>query len=273
MISNLLLVLAAAVFSAGLRSFQHPLVFRIGTLGIVGTSFLAGWLLGGSIPLGLALAASWLFLPWLEILTRVRHLRLPIDRKLEPRTPPGRGTFPGFEDITAEIEDRGFEHVEDIGWTHGANRHFYRVFSNPERKIQAAICLTEQEELAFYYLTLTSHTGDGRIFTTWNYPFSYGLKLQPCVVMQRISGNNQTFAGMLAAHEEWLRLRMPEIGAIVAQSPEEIVRTMQAEMRAQITHNISAGLLKRDGEHFIRYTVRGMFFLWLQFLRDLVRIS
>ena len=31
---------------------------------------------------------------------------------------------------------------------------------------------------------------------------------------------------------------------------------MQNEMRAQISHNISLGLLVQDGDHFIRYTMR-----------------
>ncbi|MFZ4683623.1 MAG: hypothetical protein ACOYMS_14035, partial [Terrimicrobiaceae bacterium] len=100
MISNLLLVLGVAVLSAACRSFQHRLLFRLGTFGIVITSFLAGWLLGGSVWLGGALAASWLFLPWLEILTRVRRLRLPLERTLLPRTPPTRQSFPGFAAVT-----------------------------------------------------------------------------------------------------------------------------------------------------------------------------
>ena len=88
-ISHLLLVLGKAVLSAALRSFQNPLLFRLGTLGIVATSFLAGWLLGGSVALGAVLAASWLFLPWLEILTKVRRLRLPIGGGLSrARLPP-----------------------------------------------------------------------------------------------------------------------------------------------------------------------------------------
>ena len=271
--SNLLLVLGVAVLSAALRSFQHRLLFRIGTLGIVATSFLAGWLLGDSIVLGLLLSASWLFLPWLEILTRVRHLRLPLDRTLEPRTPPTRQVFPGFDELTEEIEEQGFEHVEDIGWEHDDTRHFYRVFHEPNRKLQASICLAEQQEMAFYYLTITTRTADGRIFMTWNYPFSYGLKMQPQLIMQRFEGGQRSFAEMLQAHEVLLQTRNVANEPALEQSPEEIVRTMQSEMKAQITHNISAGLLARDGEHFIRYTVRGMFYLWLQFLRDLVRFS
>ena len=80
------------------------LFFRLGTLGLVATSFLAGSLLEGHVALGIALATSWLLLPWLEILTKVRRLRLPIDRRLEPRAPPSRSSFPGFQEMTDEIE-------------------------------------------------------------------------------------------------------------------------------------------------------------------------
>lgn len=273
MISNLLLVLGVAVLSAALRSFQDRLLFRIGTLGIVATSFLAGWLLGGSVTLGIVLSASWLFLPWLEILTRVRQLRLPIERTLEPRTPPTRQVFPGFDELTEEIEEQGFEHVQDIGWDHEDNRNFYRVFHEPGRKLQASICLAEQQDLAFYYLTITTHTADGQVFMTWNYPFSYGLKMQPQLIMQRFEGSEHTFAEMLQSHETLLQTNGIQTAQLPEQTPEEIVSAMQNEMRAQIAHNLSAGLLTRDGEHFIRYTVRGMFYLWLQFLRDLVRFS
>jgi hypothetical protein len=266
------LVLGAAVLSAALRSFQNPLLFRLGSLGIVATSFLAGWLLGGSVALGAVLAASWLFLPWLEILTKVRRLRLPIDRRLEPRTPPARSSFPGFEEMTEEIESCGYVHLEDIGWDYQENRHFYRVFHQPESKTQASICLSEQQDMAFHYLTITSRTEDGRVFMTWNYPFSYGLKLQPHLFTNRFLGGAH-FAKMETAHKEFLRSREVNPADLLDPSAEETIRTMQSEMRAQITHNIALGLLAQDGDNFIRYTMRGMFYLWFQFLRDLVRLS
>jgi hypothetical protein len=271
-ISHLLLVLGAAVLSAALRSFQNPLLFRLGTLGIVATSFLAGWLLGDSVALGAALAASWLFLPWLEILTKVRRLRLPIDRRLEPRTPPTRGSFPGFEEMTEEIESCGYVHLDDVGWDYQENRHFYRVFHQPDSKAQASICLSEQHDMAFHYLTITSRTEDGRVFMTWNYPFSYGLKLQPHLVTNRFLGA-APFAKMDTAHKEFLRSCQVNPASLLDPSAEETIRTMQNEMRAQIAHNIALGLLVKDGDNFIRYTMRGMFYLWFQFLRDLVRLS
>lgn len=270
MISNLLLVLGVGVLSAAFRSVGHPLFRRLGSLGIVATSFLVGWLLGGSLWLGGLLAASWLFLPWLEILTRIRRLRLPIDRRLEPRRPPTRQVFPAFSDVTDEIETEGFEHLDDIGWDFEDNRHFYRVAAHSARRLQASICLVEHREMAFFYLTLTSRTSDGRAFVTWNYPFSFGLKIPPLVKMNRVPGHF-TFREMLEAHEHFLAGAGVPSAAFQDQSAEETVAVMQREMRAQVTHNIEAGLLKPAGEHFSRYTPRGMFYLWVQFLRDLVR--
>jgi hypothetical protein len=78
---------------------------------------------------------------------------------------------------------------------------------------------------------------------------------------------------MHTAHEQFLRLREVNPSNLLDPSPEETIRTMQNEMRAQITHSIALGLLVQDGDHFIRYTTRGMVYLWFQFLRDLVRLS
>jgi len=82
MISAILVVLGVGVLSFAFRSVHHQVAFRVGTLGLVFTSFLAGWLLGGSVLLGAVFASTWFLLPWLEILTRVRRLRLPLHRPL-----------------------------------------------------------------------------------------------------------------------------------------------------------------------------------------------
>jgi len=272
MISNLLLVAGVAVLSMACRSFSNRALFRIGTIGFGATSFLAGWLLGGRLWLGVALTISWLFLPWLEILTRIRHLRLPMDRTLKPRTPPNRNSFPGFSEITDEIETEGFEYLNDIGWNHEDSRQFFRVMDGGSRKTQACICLAEQNEFAFHYTTLTSRAADGRIFMTWNYPFSYGLKLPPQLKVHRYSGLGP-FTEMLKMHDRFLKGQGVDSKQLLTEDPAETVHIMQTEMRAQISHNIDLGLLKPEGDNLIRYTPRGMFFLWVQFLRDFIRLS
>ena len=156
--------------------------------------------------------------------------------------PPSRNSFPGFQEMTEEVEEQGFEHLEDVGWDYEDNRHFYRVFRDAQCRTQASICLSEQNDMAFYYLTITSRTADGRILMTWNYPFSYGLKLQPHLVTNRFPSQGP-FSDMYVAHERFLRAHDVDAASLLDPSPEETIRTMQNEMRAQIAHNIALGLL------------------------------
>jgi len=272
MIFNILMVTGVAVLSMALRSFRHPWPHRAGTVGIFATSFLAGWLIGGHIWLGVLFVCSWLMLPWLEILTRVRALRLPIDRSLEPRTPPTRNTFPNFGELTSEVEQDGFEFVEDTGWEYGDQRQFFRLFYSESRRAQACICLVEQNDLAFFYISLTSVDPDGLHLTTWNYPFSYGLKLSPKVKFHRVGGD-VPFASLLEAHVLFLKEQGLTLEGCREQDPSAFAKQIEQEMREQILHNLDRGLLVREGQEFIRYSVRGWFYLWLQFLRDLVRLS
>lgn len=276
MITKLLLVAGVATLSMSLRCFHHHFLHRIGTIGIFVTSFLAGWLLGGTIWLGFAFAASWLFLPWLEILTRVRRLRLPAERTLHPRTPPSPHTFPNLHELTEEIEEEGFEYVRDTGWEHEGYRHFYRLLYEPARREQVAICLVEQQEFAFYYVAITSQTagpdGENQFHVTWNYPFSYGMTNPPVLHLQRVEGEIP-FAELRENHEHWLEEEGVVDSAILPQNPDTMEEEISRLITRQIHYNVEAGLLRLDAANQIRYSIRGMFFLWCQFLRDLIRLS
>ena len=48
---------------------------------------------------------------------------------------------------------------------------------------------------------------------------------------------------------------------------------VQKDLRAQVAHNLAAGVLQPVGETEVRYSWRGLLFLWFQFLRDLVRFT
>ncbi|HEY2124409.1 MAG TPA: hypothetical protein VGG94_03000, partial [Chthoniobacterales bacterium] len=105
-----------AVLSVALRSFQSSFAQKTGALGILVASYLLVYFATGSWLLGLLGALSWLFLPWIEILTRIRALRLPKEKRLRPKTAPSADVFPSLNDITHEIEGAGFVHVNDAGW-------------------------------------------------------------------------------------------------------------------------------------------------------------
>jgi hypothetical protein len=272
MYSHILFIAAAAIASAAFRSFSHPVLQKLGAIGILATSFLIGWFATGMPIIGAVCAGSWLLLPWLEILTRIRKLRLPVEKNLRHRSPPSRESFPTLPELTDEIEEEKFEHVEDAGWDWDDYQQFFRLFYRETERTQASICLIDQNNIAFYYLSISSRAKNGTIWTTWNYPFSYSLKLAPGWRVHRMR-SDQSFLEMHETHKDWLQKNGVAVDDLEQLEPDNIPTELQRDLRAQVTHNIAAGVLKQTREGQIRYSWRGMVYIWLQFLRDLVRFS
>jgi hypothetical protein len=250
--------------------FSKPGLLPHWHAGFILTSFLAGWLLGGSLLLGAIFASTWFLLPWLEILTRVRRLRMPLQRSLEKCPPPPASRFPDFGALSDEMEALGFEYADDVDWSHDDTRHFYRLFYNAEKRVTASICLLEQDRYAFFYVTFKSRATDGRTFLTWNYPFSYGMHLLPNTHLNKVD-EDFTIEELAESHSDFVAFQKDsELALLPAESLREEI---EKELRSQLEHNIARGILIRDKNEMIRYSVRGMFFLWGEFLREFVRFS
>src|SRR5205814_8808853 len=234
--------LGVGVLSVALRSYQTSFAQKAGALGILFASFLAVYFITGNVAWGIAGAASWLFLPWLEILTRIRTLRLPKEKQLRPKSPPSVSLFPGLDDISREIENEGFAHVTDAGWDWEDYRQFFRLFYKGDDRAQATICLNEQNDLSSYYLRISSRARNGTIWTTWNYPLSYGLKLTPQFRLHR-QRPAQSFWQLYQSHREFLRPNSADVGTIDALDEERIQVEMEKDLRDQIAHNIDKGVL------------------------------
>ena len=270
MLYGFLLTLGVAVLSIALRSFQSSFAQKSGALGILAASYLLVYFITGNLWFGLLGALSWLFLPWLEILTRIRVLRLPKEKRLRPKSPPTSDVFPTLHDITREIENEGFAHVNDAGWDWEDYRQFFRLFYKEEERAQATICLNEQHDLSFYYLRISSRAKD-TIWTTWNYPLSYGLKLTPHYRINR-QRPDQSFWQLYQSHRQFLRDNDVDLATLEPMDEERIEHEIEKDLREQIAHNVSAGILKNASEKDVKYSWRGMFYLWCQFLLDLVRL-
>src|SRR5215468_274879 len=204
MLFGLFITLGVAVLSVALRSYQSSISQKVGAFGILTASFLAIYYITGSWILGAISGLSWLFLPWLEILTRIRALRLPREKTLRPKNPPSSDVFPTLDEITAQIESEGFQHITDAGWDWQDYRQFFRLFYKEEDRAQATICLNEQHDLSFYYLRISSRGKNGTIWTTWNYPLSYGLKLTPTFRINR-QKPDQSFWQLYQSHRKFLQ--------------------------------------------------------------------
>ena len=272
MLFPILLTLGVAVLGFALRTFQHPIFQKLGALAILATSFLLGWFLTGHVAAGVACSLSWFFLPWLEILTRIRKLRLPLEKKLRPKSPPSRDDFPWLDELTQEIEDEGFLHLDDTGWDWDDCQQFFRLFYKSEDRSQSAICLVDQDGMGFYYLSVSSRAKDGTVWTTWNYPFSNSLKRVPRLKINRVRGS-QSFLQLHASHRAFLLKNQVTTEQLVELDPDAIPLDIQNDLRAQIAHNLNKGVLTPAGEGHIRYSWRGLVYIWFQFLRDLVRFT
>jgi hypothetical protein len=271
MLFGLFLTLGVAVLSVALRSFQSSFSQKAGAAGILVSSYLAVYFITGSVVYGIIAALSWLFLPWLEILTRIRALRLPKEKQLRPKSPPSPDTFPTLDEISREIENEGFAHISDAGWDWEDYRQFFRLFYKEDDRAQATICLNEQNDLSFYYLRISSRAKSGTIWTTWNYPLSYGLKLTPQFRINR-QRPEQTFWQLYQSHREFLRRNEVDIAAIDTLDEDRIQAEMEKDLRDQIAHNIDKGVLRPTADGNVKYSWRGMLYLWCQFLLDLVRL-
>src|SRR5256714_9735288 len=271
MLFGLFLTLGVAVLSVALRSFQTAFAQKVGAVGILVSTFLAVYFVSGSWLAGASAALAWFFLPWLEILTRIRALRLPKEKALRPKSPPSPDVFPTLEEITSEIQNEGFAHINDAGWDWEDYRQFFRLFYKEEDRAQATICLNEQNDLSFYYLRISSRANDGTIWTTWNYPLSYGLKLTPQFRINR-QRPDQSFWQLYQSHKEFLRDNAVETDVIDALDEEQIQLEMENDLRNQIAHNLEQGVLTQTAGGEIKYSWRGVIFLWCPFLLDLGRM-
>lgn len=270
--TELFIILGVVVFSFALRSFSNRLVRKLGAIGILAATFLAFYLPTGNIAAGVGGLLIWFLLPWVELLTRIRQLRLPVDKALERQSPPNASRFPAFSEMTDEVEEAGFEYVSDTGWDWDGMNQFYRIFYHPETREQAAICLTEQDGVSWGCLTLTSRHRDGRTFRTTNIPFSSPMKTAPDVTLRQ-APKAEFFSELLEVHRLWMKGLGYETEDFVDESPDELPGLIEKETGRQIKHNLETGLIRlADKAGTFRYSWRGLFYLYFQLVKDMVRM-
>jgi len=268
-----LIVVGIWIAGSALRSFGYVVLRKVGALLYLTASYFAGWYLSGSHLGGACAVAGWFMLPWLEIIFRVRALRLPINKSLTSRFPPNKDEFPNLRELTGEVESEHFEMVEDAGWEAGDVKQFIRLLYHPEQRVQAAISQSQQRGASVIYLSITSRGADGTTWTTTDYPFSNTMEQPPGVQVQRLPWA-QSFASFFQQHQRWIAahgLTGPE--KCVEVEAATLTERLTGELQNQIRHNLRRGLIKEIGGGFFRYSWRGCFYLWRQFIKDLVKLA
>jgi hypothetical protein len=267
-----LIVIGLVVLAVALRSSRMHVFRKLGAFILLGASFCLLYFLTGSLAGGLLGVVLWFFLPWIELLTRVRRMKLPLENRLQHRQVPNPSFFPNATEAAAAMEEAGFEHVSDCGWQWAGMQQFFRLFWHPEERAVAAVCLCEQSDVAFAFVSVTSYDEAGGIWRTTNFPFAPTLQCTPNVKWNNVPCERSCFHQILADHRQFLARADLPVDQLRIPDPEEIEQSIEQEMRKQVEHNLAAGLICLTGDGHFQYSKRGLVFLWGQFIKDMIRL-
>lgn len=270
---ELLITACLFITAMALRSIRHAIARKAGALMFLVGSFWLFYFPAQSVLSGLCGVLLWFFLPWVELLTRIRKMRLPLDNSLSHRPLPNPEFFPNAEEAAAAMEDAGFEHVTNCGWDWSGMHQYFQLFWHPEERAVASVCLCEQHHVAFAFISVTSRDDKGRLWRTTNYPFSPTLKIPPGIHWNHVPCERGCFHHILQDHRDFLKKCGVQVKDLQMPDPEDMEATIEAEMRQQVQHNLNAGIIRLTDDGHFAYSKRGLIFLWGQFVKDMVRLS
>jgi hypothetical protein len=267
-----LIVIGLVILAVAMRSCRATAMRKLGAAAFLLATYALVFFLTGSPWWAILGIVAWFFLPWIELLTRIQRMRLPVDNRLRHREIPNESFFPNACEAIAAIEEAEFDHVDDCGWEWAGMQQFFRLYWHPEEQAVAAVCLCEQTEVAFAFLSITTTDQHGRIWRTTNFPFSPTLRCMPGIRWNHVPCERNCFHQILADHHAFLRKHKIDPAHVRMPDPDLIEANIEEEMRSQIQFNLDLGIIVHAEDGTFRYSLRGLIFLWGQFIKDMVRL-
>ena len=187
-------------------------------------------------------------------------------------SPPRDELFPFLSVLTEEIESQDFSLADEVSCQWQNQRQFVRLFHRSVDQSQMAVCLIHQGRIAFCYVSLMTRSRGGQVFLTWTYPFAYSLKFLPSTRVQRVR-SDLSIEQICEAHRSMLSKAHLDTVDVQPLVPDQMRDLLEQDLKDQIEHNVRTGLLAPAGNREVRYTWRGMLYLWSRFLLDFVRMT
>lgn len=272
MLKETLIVSGLVVFAAAFRACRRNWTRKVGALLFLTASFLFFFFVCKVLWAGFLGVIIWFFLPWIELLTRVRRMRLPLENRLIDRQAPEDDFFPNATRALSAMSDAGFEHVSDAAWSWAGMDQYFRLHWNPEERAVSAVCLCEQEKVAFAFITVTSVTAEGHLYRTTNFPFSPTLKNPPKISWNHVPCERNCFHQILADHHRYLARLGVDPDDLVMPDPEVLGEELEKEKQGRIQFNLEHGIIEPTEDGHFRYSSRGLVFLWRQSVKDMIRL-
>ena len=98
---------------------QNHCIAKAGSLSHARRSGLCFYYLFESVLAGILAMAAWFFLPWIELLTRIRNQRMPLNNKLRQRSSANLNAFPNahqYVDHTGKLRFRAHQQLRLEPW-------------------------------------------------------------------------------------------------------------------------------------------------------------
>lgn len=268
------LLVCGVLLLGGISLFQFESITyrKIGMVMFWLASGLAAYFLSGSVALGCAMLAAWIFFPLWEVVFILRQLRLPRHRELADARAP-RDEFEELSDVSHELGDLGLQQVDECSLHPVEHEQYYRIFVRNDGFVQATIGYVAQGAIGFHFVAFTSNGKDGRRWMTWDYPLTYGLVMPPNTAVYRML-DCQDVAELYQSHLDFLKINeITEEDLIPFEQTQDAARArLEESLNQQIEYNISRGYLapvkSRDEDNFC-YSWRGTLYVAGQVLRDL----
>ena len=84
--------------------------------------------------------------------------------------------------------------------------------------------------------------------------------------------NADSMEELIEAHDRHLERHGVSVEQLTELDVERLSSYIEHDMREQIDHNITTGLIEPTGNGEFRYSWRGCFFLWFQVVKDMIRV-
>jgi hypothetical protein len=269
------LLICGGIILAGYALMQWPsAAFRkAGVLFYCLASSLSVYFLTGVWWIGLAVLACWILFPVSELVYVLRQLRVPRERVFEQvRRAPQQ--FEELNALTNEMAQLGFRQVDDCEWYSPMHTQYYRLFVHESGPYHAGLSFIYNEQFGFHFMSYSSQDLSGRVWMTWDYPLTYGLKMPPEVALFRAL-DCETPGELFGQHKEFLAINSVEKGLIQTPLEAQAARErLDMTLRKQLEYNIRQGILSPEqlSKDNFRYSWRGTIYVTQQVLRDLVRL-
>ncbi len=267
-----LIVLGILLIAVALRTARRAWVRKLGALTFLVASYMLFYFLTNAWWGGVIGVILWFFLPWVELLTRIKRMKLPMDNRLRHRATPNPAFFPNAQETLETMEREGYQHAADCGWEWSGMKQHYRLFFHPESKAIATLCLCEQADVVFSFVSITSLACDGEVLRTTNYPFAPTLKYPRKFLWNHVPCSRHCFRQILQSHQEHLNKFRMDGSSLQLIDPDHLEDMIEEEMQEMIEHNLDHGIIEFAGDGYFCYSTKGLFYLWGQFIKDMVRL-